>query len=79
MEVKLLRHTPEPEKTVAMSARLCYSPVGAAQLEETMSDECTVLPIAVLCIVNHTQQVLLPEIIIRPQAEVMPAAIPFSL
>lgn len=34
MEVKLLRHTPEPEKTVAMSARLCYSPVGAAQLEE---------------------------------------------
>ena len=37
MEVKLLRHTPEPEKTVAMSARLCYSPVGAAQLEETMS------------------------------------------
>lgn len=39
MEVKLLRHTPEPEKTVAMSARLCYSPVGAAQLEETMSDE----------------------------------------
>lgn len=39
MEVKLLRHTPEPEKTVAMSARLCYSPIGAAQLEEKMSDE----------------------------------------
>ena len=39
MEVKLLRHTPEPEKTVAMSARLCYSPVGAALLEEKMSDE----------------------------------------
>ena len=39
MEVKLLRHTPEPDKTVAMSARLCYSPIGAAQLEEKMSDE----------------------------------------
>ena len=39
MEVKLLRHTPEPEKTVAMSARLCYSPIGAAQLEEKISDE----------------------------------------
>ncbi len=39
MEVKLLRHTPEPEKTVAMSARLCYSPIGAAQLEEKMTDE----------------------------------------
>lgn len=34
MQVKLVRHTPEPEKTVAMSARLCYSPIGAAQLEE---------------------------------------------
>ena len=30
MQVKLLRHTPEPDKTVAMSARLCYSPIGAA-------------------------------------------------
>lgn len=39
MQVKLIRHTPEPEKTVAMSARLCYSPIGAAQLEEKMSDE----------------------------------------
>ena len=39
MEVKLIRHTPEPEKTVAMSARLCYSPIGAAQLEEKMTDE----------------------------------------
>lgn len=39
MEVKLLRHTLEPDKTVAMSARLCYSPIGAAQLEEKMSDE----------------------------------------
>lgn len=37
--VKLVRHTPEPERTVAMSARLCYSPIGAAQLEEKISDE----------------------------------------
>lgn len=39
MEVKLIRHTPDPERTVAMSARLCYSPIGAAQLEEKMTDE----------------------------------------
>ena len=39
MQVKLVRYTPEPEKTVAMSARLCYSPIGAAQLEEKISDE----------------------------------------
>jgi thymidylate synthase (FAD) len=39
MEVKLVRYTPEPEKTVAMSARLCYSPIGAAELEEKITDE----------------------------------------
>ena len=39
MMVKLVRHTPEPERTVAMSARLCYSSIGAAQLEEKISDE----------------------------------------
>ena len=39
MMVKLVPHTPEPERTVAMSARLCYSPIGAAQLEEKISDE----------------------------------------
>lgn len=39
MQVKLIRHTPDPERTVAMSARLCYSPIGAAQLEERISDE----------------------------------------
>lgn len=39
MQVKLVRYTPDPERTVAMSARLCYSPIGAAQLEERISDE----------------------------------------
>lgn len=39
MQVKLVRYTPDPERTVAMSARLCYSPIGAAQLEEKISDE----------------------------------------
>ena len=28
MKVVLLRHTPDPDKSVALSARLCYSPVG---------------------------------------------------
>ncbi len=39
VQVKLLRYTPEPDKTVAMSARLCYSPIGAAELEERISDQ----------------------------------------
>ncbi|VBB08510.1 thymidylate synthase thyx [Lucifera butyrica] len=39
MKVKLIYHTPEPERVVAAAARLCYSPVGAEQLAEKMSDE----------------------------------------
>lgn len=37
MKVKLISHTPEPERMVAMSARLCYSPIGAEELVEKMS------------------------------------------
>jgi thymidylate synthase (FAD) len=38
MDVRLLSHTPEPERAIAAAARLCYAPVGAAELLETMSD-----------------------------------------
>lgn len=39
MDVRLLYHTPDPERAVAAAARLCYAPVGAAELLESMSDE----------------------------------------
>jgi thymidylate synthase (FAD) len=39
MKVKLINHTPEPERAVAIAARLCYSPVGAEQLQERMPHE----------------------------------------
>ncbi|MDO9556491.1 MAG: FAD-dependent thymidylate synthase [Coriobacteriia bacterium] len=39
MDVRLLYHTPEPERAVAAAARLCYAPVGAAELLDTMSDD----------------------------------------
>lgn len=38
MNVKLLEHTPDPERTIAAAARLCYAPVGADQLFDEMSD-----------------------------------------
>lgn len=38
MDVRLLYHTPDPERAIAAAARLCYAPVGAAELAETMSD-----------------------------------------
>lgn len=39
MHVELLYHTPDPERAMATAARLCYAPVGASELMETMSDE----------------------------------------
>ena len=39
MKVQLMQHTPQPQRVVAMAARLCYSPIGAEQLAETMTDQ----------------------------------------
>ncbi|MDR2106148.1 MAG: FAD-dependent thymidylate synthase [Coriobacteriales bacterium] len=39
MHVSLLYHTLNPERAVATAARLCYAPVGAVELMESMSDE----------------------------------------
>lgn len=37
MNVVLLQYTPEPEKTVALAARLCYSPTSLDELREKLS------------------------------------------
>jgi thymidylate synthase (FAD) len=39
MKVNLIRYTREPEKTVAVAARLCYSPVGVDELLDELDDE----------------------------------------
>ncbi len=39
MNVGLISYTPEAERKVAMAARLCYSPIGAAELEERLSEK----------------------------------------
>lgn len=39
MNVALLNHTADPERAIATAARLCYAPVGAAELMETMNEE----------------------------------------
>ncbi len=38
MKVRLMQYTPDPQRVVAMAARLCYSPIGAEELAETMTD-----------------------------------------
>jgi thymidylate synthase (FAD) len=39
MNVKLISYTPDPERTVAAAARMCYSPVGAQRILEDFKDE----------------------------------------
>ena len=39
MHVELLYHMPDPERAIATAARLCYAPVGAAELMETMPED----------------------------------------
>lgn len=38
LKVSILTHTPDPENVVALSARLCYSPVGIEELKEKLSE-----------------------------------------
>ena len=38
LKVELLRHTPDPEKTVAAAAKLCYSHSGATELDQDLTD-----------------------------------------
>jgi len=39
VKVTILTHTPDPEKTVASAARLCYSNIGPMEIMENFTDE----------------------------------------
>lgn len=39
LKVKLISHTPDPEKTIAAAAKLCYSPACIDDLLDNLSDE----------------------------------------
>ncbi len=39
MKVELLSYTPEPDRVVAISARLCYSKIGISELAEKLADD----------------------------------------
>jgi thymidylate synthase (FAD) len=54
MDVRLLYNTPEPERAVAAAARLCYAPVGAAELLEHMSDEAVRKVLKTIITSGHT-------------------------
>lgn len=39
LKVKLLEHTPNPEKLIATAAKWCYSPMGIEELSEKLTDK----------------------------------------
>jgi thymidylate synthase (FAD) len=53
MDVRLLYHTPDPERAVAAAARLCYAPVGAAELMEAMDEDARRKVLAVIMKSGH--------------------------
>jgi len=54
VDVRLLNHTPDPERAIAAAARLCYAPVGAAELLEVMSDEAVRKVLKTIITSGHT-------------------------
>ncbi|MEI7813845.1 MAG: FAD-dependent thymidylate synthase [Coriobacteriia bacterium] len=54
MDVRLLSHTPEPERAIAAAARLCYAPVGAAELLETMDADAVRKVLKIIITSGHT-------------------------
>ncbi|MCR4888832.1 MAG: FAD-dependent thymidylate synthase [Ruminococcus sp.] len=53
MKVMLLSHTPEPEKTVATAAKLCYSSSDIGSLREGLTPEKTAEFINMLVSIGH--------------------------
>ena len=53
IKVTLLTHTPNPEQTVAMAAKLCYSPSGIEDIREGLDEEKTSSFIDMLASLGH--------------------------
>lgn len=53
INVKLLEYTPDPERVVAMGARLCYSARGPEELAESLTDEEIGRMVAMLTELGH--------------------------
>lgn len=52
-KVTLLTHTPNPEQTVAMAAKLCYSPSGIEDIREGLTEEKTTSFVEMLSELGH--------------------------
>ncbi|MGL5567687.1 MAG: FAD-dependent thymidylate synthase [Cetobacterium sp.] len=53
MKVKILAHTPNPERVVASAAKLCYSPVGVDEIQENLTEEGIEKFVGMLSAIGH--------------------------
>ena len=53
MEVKLLAYTPQPEKTVACAAKLCYAAADIDTVYEGLTEEKTASFLEMLSSIGH--------------------------
>lgn len=52
-KVTLLTYTPQPEKTVAAAAKLCYSPASISEISEGLTEEKTASFVEMLAEIGH--------------------------
>ena len=52
-KVTLLAHTPQPEKTVAAAAKLCYSPSDIDHIMDGLTEEKTASFVDMLAEIGH--------------------------
>ena len=53
IKVTLLQHTPNPEKTVAAAAKLCYSHSGVSDIYDNLTDEKVTSFVDMLSDIGH--------------------------
>lgn len=56
-KVVLLAHTPDPEKTVACAAKLCYSAADISQIQQGLTEEKTAAFVDMLAQIGHESPV----------------------
>lgn len=57
MKVKLITYTPDPEQTIAVAARLCYSPSTIDEVSEALTPEKTAKFVEMLSDLGHDSPV----------------------
>ena len=53
LKVTLLAHTPQPERTVAAAAKLCYSPASIDDVLDGLTEEKTASLVNMLAEIGH--------------------------